>query len=55
MSRYPKQPLSAEAEKAFKNSNGKLNYEEVDNVEKITVSESELSSFITEGHLKGGE
>ncbi len=47
--------FSAEAEKAFKNSNGKLNYDEVDKIEKITVSESELSSFISEGHLNGGE
>ena len=47
--------FSAEAEKAFKSSNGNLNYTEVDNVEKITVSESELSAFISEGHLKGGE
>lgn len=47
--------FSEEAENAFKSSNASLNYEEVDRVEKITVSDSELSSFITEGHLKGGE
>lgn len=47
--------FSAEAEKAFRSSNGKLNYDEVDKIEKITVSEPELSSFISEGHLKGGE
>lgn len=47
--------FSEEAEKAFKSSNGSLNYAEVDKIEKITVSESELSSFISEGHLKGGE
>ena len=47
--------FSEEAEKAFKSSNGNLNYAQVDQIEKITVSESELSAFITEGHLKGGE
>ena len=47
--------FSEEAEKAFKNSNGNLNYDEVDRIEKITVSDSELSAFISEGHLKEGE
>lgn len=47
--------FSAEAENAFKSSNGNLSYDEVDRIEKITVSESELSAFITEGHLNGGE
>lgn len=47
--------FSAEAEKAFKSSNAKLNYDEVDRIEKITVSDTELSAFISEGHLKGGE
>ena len=47
--------FSEEAEKAFKSSNGNLNYAEVDEIEKNTVSDSELSAFISEGHLKGGE
>ncbi|MBQ4378952.1 MAG: hypothetical protein II821_07140 [Treponema sp.] len=47
--------FSAEAEKAFKSSNGNLDYAKVDEIEKITVSENELSEFITEGHLRGGE
>lgn len=47
--------FSEEAEKAFKSSNGNLNYAEVDKIEEITVSDSELSAFISEGHLKGGE
>lgn len=44
--------FSEEAEKAFKSSNKELNYDAVDEVEKIAVTEEELSSFITEGHLK---
>ena len=47
--------FSAEAEKAFKTENAQLNYNAVDKMEKISVSNSELSNFITEGHLNGGE
>ncbi len=47
--------FSAEAENAFKSSNKNLDYADVDAMEKITVSESELQKFITEGHLNGGE
>lgn len=47
--------FSEEAENAFRSSNGNLNYTEVDRIEKITVSDSELHNFITEGHLNGGE
>lgn len=47
--------FSEAAEKAFKSSNTNLNYAEVDRVEKITISDSELSSFVTEGHLNRGE
>ena len=46
--------FSEEAEKAFKSSDSSLNYDAVDEVEKIAVSEKELSSFISEGHLKEG-
>ncbi len=46
--------LSAEAEKAFKSSGAKLNYAEVDRMEKITVSDTDLADFIKEGQLKGG-
>lgn len=47
--------FSAEAENAFKSSNKNLDYADVDKMEKITVSDSELESFIAEGHLTGGE
>ena len=46
--------FSEEAEKAFKSSDSSLNYDAVDEVEEIAVSEKELSSFISEGHLKEG-
>lgn len=47
--------FSAEAEKAFKTSNANLDYSDVDEIEKITVSNSELEQFIIEGKLAGGE
>lgn len=47
--------FSAEAENAFKSLNKNLDYADVDAMEKITVSDSELQKFITEGHLNGGE
>ncbi|WP_407425319.1 hypothetical protein [Treponema sp.] len=47
--------FSEEAEKAFKSENKNLNYDEVDKIEKITVSEKELLNFVSEGHLNGGE
>lgn len=46
--------FSAEAEKAFKASNGLLNYADIDEVEKIKVDEEELKAFIKEGKLAGG-
>ena len=48
--------FSAEAEKAFKDSGNAAaaNYSKVDEIEKITVSKSELSDFISDGHLNGG-
>lgn len=47
--------FSAEAENAFKSSNTNLDYADVDAMEKITVSDTELQNFITEGRLNGGE
>lgn len=47
--------FSEEAENAFKSSNANLNYDAVDEIEKITVSDSDLATFISDGHLKGGE
>lgn len=47
--------FSAEAENAFKSGNKELDYENVDKMEKIAVSEPEIESFIAEGHLTGGE
>jgi uncharacterized protein YgiM (DUF1202 family) len=45
--------FSEAAESAFKSSNKNLNYAEVDEVEKITVSQSDQSSFVKEGGLEG--
>lgn len=47
--------FSADTEKAFKNSGNNLNYDLIDETEKITVSEEELNQFIKEGNLFGGE
>jgi uncharacterized protein YgiM (DUF1202 family) len=46
--------FNEEVENAYK-SNGSLNYADVDATEAITVPESELYSFITEGHLIVGD
>lgn len=47
--------FSAKAENAFKQSNSNLKYAEIDEIEKINISDDELSAFIKEGHLNGGE
>lgn len=47
--------FSAAAEEAFKKKNKDLDYAKVDEIEKITVSDSEVANFIKEGHLNGGE
>lgn len=47
--------FSAEAEKAFKSSNKNLDYNDVDELEKVSVSDAEIQNFIEEGHLSRGE
>lgn len=47
--------FSAEAENAFKTSNSRLDYKDVDEIEKIAVSDDALEQFIIEGKLAGGE
>ena len=47
--------FSAEAEAAFKQYNSELKYNEVNQIEEISVSDEEVIKFIKEGHLKGGE
>jgi uncharacterized protein YgiM (DUF1202 family) len=46
--------FNEEVENAYK-SNGSLNYAGVDAAEAITVPESDLYNFITEGHLTMGD
>lgn len=45
--------FSAEAEKAFEASGKSVNYSEVNSMEKIKISDSDLQAFIEEGHLAG--
>ncbi len=46
--------FSEEAENAYKAANKNLDFKTVDAIEKITVSEAELSNFAAEGKLNGG-
>lgn len=46
--------FNEEVENSYK-SKGRLNYADIDATEAITVPESELYSFITEGRLKPGD
>jgi hypothetical protein len=46
--------FNQEVEDAYK-TKGNLNYADVDNTEKITVSEAALLRFIEEGHLSTGD
>jgi hypothetical protein len=46
--------FSEEVEKAYK-AEGVLNYADVDKTEAIKVSDDDLYSFVTAGHLKAGE
>ena len=47
--------FSEAAEKAFRTENTFLDYKKVDAIEKINISEKELSEFIKEGKLNGGD
>jgi len=47
--------FSAAAEEAFRQSNSDLNYDEVDSIELINISDEDTKNFIKEGHLKGGD
>ena len=46
--------FNQEVEDSYK-ADAKLNYAEVDNIEKTQVSDAELQKFITEGSLKAGK
>src|SRR5574344_1591330 len=46
--------FSEAAENAFRSSNKNADYDDVNKLEKITVSESEGASFAAEGSLPGG-
>jgi len=46
--------FNQEVENAYKTS-GELNYADVDKTEAITVSQDDLYTFVTEGHLNTGE
>lgn len=46
--------FSAQAEQAFKQSNSDLNYDLINEIETISISNNEVLEFIEEGHLKGG-
>lgn len=47
--------FSEEVESGYKNSNKKLNYSSVDQLESVKVSDASLKSFITDGQLYGAE
>jgi uncharacterized protein YgiM (DUF1202 family) len=47
--------FNQEVENSYKSSQKNLNYADVDKVETITVSESDLRQFLTEGRLSMGE
>ena len=47
--------FSEEAENAYKASNANLDFDAVDAIEAIVVSEADMKDFISEGHLAGGE
>jgi len=47
--------FSEEAENAYKASNANLDFNAVDAIESIVISEDDMKSFISEGHLAGGE
>lgn len=47
--------FSEEVEKGYKNSNKKLNYSGVDQLESVKVSDASLRSFIEDGQLYGAE
>lgn len=46
--------FSDDAEAAFKSANKDVDYAAVDALEKITVSESDFETFVSEGHLSKG-
>ena len=46
--------FNQEVENSYK-TEGKLNYDDVDKTEAITVSRDDLYKFLTEGHLSTGE
>ncbi len=47
--------FSEEAENAYRSSDSKLNFAEIDRIEKITVSKEEVESFKKEGGLTAKE
>ena len=47
--------FSEESEGVYSASNSDLDFSAVDAIEALTVSESDMESFISEGHLLGGE
>jgi hypothetical protein len=47
--------FNQEVENSYKNQKNNLNYADVDKVETITVSESDLKKFLEDGRLKMGD
>ena len=47
--------FSPEIEAEYKKEGGEINYQAVDDMEKIVITEKDLLAFITEGHLSKGE
>lgn len=47
--------FSPEVEAEYKKGGGQINYTAVDEMEKVTVTERDLLTFIEEGHLSKGE
>ena len=47
--------FSPEVESEYKKNSGNINYAAVDQMERITISDRDLLSFIEEGHLAKGE
>jgi hypothetical protein len=47
--------FSEEVEGVYRSDNAELNYKDVDAVESLVVSATDLKDFIVSGHLAGGE
>ena len=45
--------FTEESEKVVESADGEMDYSKVDAIERVTVPDTELESFIIDGHLQG--